>query len=316
MQCRALRWYSAGTWQPPTPRHPTPLPTQVLTYGIATAAVLRLVSASASASACAARAALMRGTAAGTAAQAAPLPHPHTTPLPSRAHTHTQRQVLIVLRPPPPTPPPTHTQRQVLIVLGVDIVDHFRPVLLLFAAILVFSSYKLLRWGGVEHPSRQHPLHDAVPPKIPPPKKNTPSPPPPCLLPARARSWRSRTCPRTKSSGFAARCAPLTAGVPKRGFPNHINKPHAHTHTHTCTSLRHGHRHRQRQQRKQIACPALPAPHPTTQFITFSDGYDGDRFWTVGPDGSRLATPLLLVLLVVELSDVVFAVDSIPAVSA
>jgi len=29
-----------------------------------------------------------------------------------------------------------------------------------------------------------------------------------------------------------------------------------------------------------------------------------------------VATPLLLVLLVVELSDVVFAVDSIPAVSA
>jgi tellurite resistance protein TerC len=28
----------------------------------------------------------------------------------------------------------------------------------------------------------------------------------------------------------------------------------------------------------------------------------------------RMATPLLLVLLVVELSDVVFAVDSIPAV--
>ena len=33
-------------------------------------------------------------------------------------------------------------------------------------------------------------------------------------------------------------------------------------------------------------------------------------------NGVRVATPLLLVLLVVELSDVVFAVDSIPAVSA
>jgi predicted tellurium resistance membrane protein TerC len=34
--------------------------------------------------------------------------------------------------------------RLVLIVLGADIVDHFQPVLLLFAGILLFSSYKLL----------------------------------------------------------------------------------------------------------------------------------------------------------------------------
>ena len=50
------------------------------------------------------------------------------------------------------------------------------------------------------------------------------------------------------------------------------------------------------------------------RFMTFSDAYDGDHFWTV-QNGVRVATPLLLVLLVVELSDVVFAVDSIPAVS-
>lgn len=37
------------------------------------------------------------------------------------------------------------------------------------------------------------------------------------------------------------------------------------------------------------------------------------RFFTV-QDGVRVATPLLLTLAVVELSDVVFAVDSIPAV--
>ncbi|KAL4853820.1 Thylakoid membrane protein TERC [Chlorella vulgaris] len=47
--------------------------------------------------------------------------------------------------------------------------------------------------------------------------------------------------------------------------------------------------------------------------VTFSDAYDGDKFFTV-QNGVRVATPLLLVLLVVELSDVVFAVDSIPAV--
>ena len=48
--------------------------------------------------------------------------------------------------------------------------------------------------------------------------------------------------------------------------------------------------------------------------FTFSDSYDGDKFFTTLADGTRAATPLLLVLLVVELSDVVFAVDSIPAV--
>lgn len=46
----------------------------------------------------------------------------------------------------------------------------------------------------------------------------------------------------------------------------------------------------------------------------FTDAYDADNFFTTLADGTRRATPLLLVLLVVELSDVVFAVDSIPAV--
>ena len=48
--------------------------------------------------------------------------------------------------------------------------------------------------------------------------------------------------------------------------------------------------------------------------ITVSDEYDGDRFFTLAADGARIATPLLLVLTVIELSDLVFAVDSIPAV--
>lgn len=45
----------------------------------------------------------------------------------------------------------------------------------------------------------------------------------------------------------------------------------------------------------------------------FSDEYDGNNFFTT-MDGAKVATPLLLVLLVIELSDVIFAVDSIPAV--
>lgn len=46
-----------------------------------------------------------------------------------------------------------------------------------------------------------------------------------------------------------------------------------------------------------------------------SRDYHGARF-TVIEDGRRRATPLLLALLTVELSDVVFAIDSIPAVYA
>jgi tellurite resistance protein TerC len=42
---------------------------------------------------------------------------------------------------------------------------------------------------------------------------------------------------------------------------------------------------------------------------------DGDRF-TVVRDGRRMATPLLLALVAVEVTDLVFAVDSIPAIFA
>lgn len=48
-------------------------------------------------------------------------------------------------------------------------------------------------------------------------------------------------------------------------------------------------------------------------FLEVSEDYDGDNFFTV-QNGVKMATPLLLVLAVVEISDVVFAVDSIPAV--
>ncbi|RMZ52266.1 hypothetical protein APUTEX25_001656, partial [Auxenochlorella protothecoides] len=50
-----------------------------------------------------------------------------------------------------------------------------------------------------------------------------------------------------------------------------------------------------------------------TPRMTLSTNYDGTNFFTV-ENGVKMATPLLLVLLVVELTDVVFAVDSIPAV--
>lgn len=44
-----------------------------------------------------------------------------------------------------------------------------------------------------------------------------------------------------------------------------------------------------------------------------TDKFDGDRFFTE-IDGLKVATPMLLCMIAVEISDVVFAVDSIPAV--
>jgi len=44
-----------------------------------------------------------------------------------------------------------------------------------------------------------------------------------------------------------------------------------------------------------------------------TDQFDGDRFFTE-IDGVRMATPMLLCMITVEVSDVVFAVDSIPAI--
>jgi tellurite resistance protein TerC len=46
-----------------------------------------------------------------------------------------------------------------------------------------------------------------------------------------------------------------------------------------------------------------------------SKGFDGERFFTV-ENGQRLATPLLLVVALVAITDVIFAVDSIPAIFA
>ena len=49
--------------------------------------------------------------------------------------------------------------------------------------------------------------------------------------------------------------------------------------------------------------------------IPLSKNYDGEKFFT-WENGKRVATPLFLVLVFVELSDVIFAVDSIPAIFA
>jgi tellurite resistance protein TerC len=49
------------------------------------------------------------------------------------------------------------------------------------------------------------------------------------------------------------------------------------------------------------------------RFMPISQGFHGKHFFTV-ENGKRLATPLLLVLVLVEVTDLVFAIDSIPAI--
>jgi len=51
------------------------------------------------------------------------------------------------------------------------------------------------------------------------------------------------------------------------------------------------------------------------RIVPFDPKGGHEHFWTV-KDGKRLATPMLLVLVIVEITDLVFAVDSIPAVLA
>ncbi|MFQ3661848.1 MAG: TerC family protein [Chloroflexaceae bacterium] len=51
------------------------------------------------------------------------------------------------------------------------------------------------------------------------------------------------------------------------------------------------------------------------RFVPVSTTYDGQKFFTV-QHGMTMATPLLLVLIMVETTDVIFALDSIPAIFA
>ena len=58
-----------------------------------------------------------------------------------------------------------------------------------------------------------------------------------------------------------------------------------------------------------------PLVRLVTRFFPISKTYDEDKFFTV-VNGKRTGTLLLLVLVVVEVTDLVFAVDSIPAIFA
>lgn len=51
------------------------------------------------------------------------------------------------------------------------------------------------------------------------------------------------------------------------------------------------------------------------KLMPVSKNFDGEKFWTV-ENGKKIATPLLMVVALVGFTDVIFAVDSIPAIFA
>jgi tellurite resistance protein TerC len=66
---------------------------------------------------------------------------------------------------------------------------------------------------------------------------------------------------------------------------------------------------------EQIEPEKNPAVRLVRRFIKITPTYEGQRFF-IRKDAKLWATPLFLVLVVVETTDVIFAVDSIPAIFA
>jgi len=54
----------------------------------------------------------------------------------------------------------------------------------------------------------------------------------------------------------------------------------------------------------------------TRRLFPITHEYDGERYFTRLPSGKAVATPLFLVLIVLNVTDIVFALDSIPAIFA
>jgi len=70
-----------------------------------------------------------------------------------------------------------------------------------------------------------------------------------------------------------------------------------------------------RQEETEIRPDENPAVKLVTRFLPITDYYEGKKFFTK-VNGKTTGTLLLLVLVVVEVTDLVFAVDSIPAIFA
>ena len=70
-----------------------------------------------------------------------------------------------------------------------------------------------------------------------------------------------------------------------------------------------------RHRNDEVDLSANPVLRLARRVIPTTDDYDGQRFW-VRRAGRWVATPLFMVLVLVETSDLIFAVDSIPAIFA
>ncbi|MGH7630657.1 MAG: TerC family protein [Gemmatimonadales bacterium] len=70
------------------------------------------------------------------------------------------------------------------------------------------------------------------------------------------------------------------------------------------------------QKEQHIEPEKNPVVRLARRLLPFTPAYNGTDFFCRNVRGTRLATPLLLVLIVVEWSDLVFAIDSIPAIFA
>jgi tellurite resistance protein TerC len=66
---------------------------------------------------------------------------------------------------------------------------------------------------------------------------------------------------------------------------------------------------------KQLEPDKNPFTRMLARIVPVAPRFDGARFFTV-ENGKRAATPLLVTLIVVETTDIAFAVDSVPAVLA
>src|SRR5690606_18532229 len=58
-----------------------------------------------------------------------------------------------------------------------------------------------------------------------------------------------------------------------------------------------------------------PGARIVHKFFKVTNNFEGDRFF-IKVNGQRIATPLLVVVAVIEFTDLIFAVDSIPAIFA
>lgn len=70
-----------------------------------------------------------------------------------------------------------------------------------------------------------------------------------------------------------------------------------------------------RHRNHEMDLSANPVLRLTRRLIPTTEDYDGQKFW-VRRAGRWVATPLFMVLVLVETTDIIFAVDSIPAIFA